>query len=91
MRAKGKSLHGKSCPECGGVLLEEVRPFSMERVFFGHYPFWVCSKCGEVLTPPETYSVLEKVARAKGLFGNRATGLEVPHPVMGGRSLKVPA
>ncbi|HUZ80307.1 MAG TPA: hypothetical protein VMV28_06805 [Thermoplasmata archaeon] len=91
MSAKGKRLQGKSCPECGGVLLEEVRPFSMERVFFGNYPFWVCSKCGEVLTPPETYSVLKKVARAKGLFGHGAASLEVPHPVTPARGLKAPA
>lgn len=49
--------------------MEEIRPFSMERVFFGNYPFWVCTQCGEVLTPIETYGILEKVAKAKGLFG----------------------
>jgi hypothetical protein len=49
--------------------MEEIRPFSMNRVFLGNCPFWVCSKCGDVLTPPDTYGLLEKVARAKGLFG----------------------
>lgn len=72
MKAKGKRLQGKSCPRWG-ALMEEVRPFSMERVFFSNYPFWVCSKYGEVLTPPETNRVLEKVARAKELFGHGPT------------------
>jgi uncharacterized protein with PIN domain len=69
MKGKGKAIPGKGCPECGGPIVEEIRPFSMERVFFGNYPFWVCTQCGEVLTPMDTYRLLEKVARAKGLFG----------------------
>jgi uncharacterized protein with PIN domain len=69
MKGKGKVIPGKGCPECGGPIVEEIRPFSMGRVFFGNYPFWVCTKCDEVLTPLETYGILEKVAKAKGLFG----------------------
>lgn len=69
MKGKGKAVAGKGCPECGGPIVEEIRPFSMGRVFFGNYPFWVCTECGEILTPIETYGILEKVAKAKGLFG----------------------
>ncbi len=61
----------------------------MQRVFFGNYPFWVCSKCGTVLTPPETYGLLEKVARAKGLFGGTTERLVVPRPVVSVKGLKV--
>lgn len=77
MRTKAVRVPGKSCPKCGGSLFEEIRPFTMERTFFGNYPFWVCSKCGTILTPPETYGLLEKVARAKGLFGARTDRLEI--------------
>lgn len=67
---KGRdSLVGKTCPECGGTFVEEVQAFTLRTEFLGNYLFWVCTKCGETLVPPETSELLEKVAKAKGLFG----------------------
>ncbi|MDE1822009.1 MAG: hypothetical protein KGJ23_12465 [Euryarchaeota archaeon] len=81
MKRKENWLSGKSCPECGGRLRGELRPFSMRHVFFGNYPFHVCVKCGDVLTPLETYRRLEKVARAKRLFGRVGVASGGPHAV----------
>ncbi len=69
MSASRKIVPGKTCPECGGKLAEEIRPYSLRDVFFGHYPFYVCTKCAQVLTPLATMSILEQVAKAKGLGG----------------------
>jgi len=63
------SLVGKTCPECGGTFVEEIQAFTLRTEFLGNYLFWVCSRCGETLVPPETATLLEKVAKAKGLFG----------------------
>ena len=63
------SLVGKTCPECGGTFVEEVQAFTLRTEFLGNYLFWVCTRCGETLVPPETSELLEKVAKAKDLFG----------------------
>ena len=88
MKAGRTRVAKKSCPRCGSPLFEEIRPFTMERTFFGNYPFWVCSQCGNVLTPPETYGVLEKVARAKGLFGARSDRIAILQPLATVKGLK---
>ena len=81
MKASRTRVAKKSCPRCGSPLFEVIRPFTMERSFFGIYPFWVCSQCGNVLTPPATYDVLEKVARAKGWFGARSDRIAILQPL----------
>lgn len=63
---KRRILRGKTCPECGGPLAEEIRPFTMDGTFFGSYLFWVCTRCGDVLTPMDTFHLLEKVAESLG-------------------------
>jgi hypothetical protein len=63
------SLVGKRCPECGGTFVEEIQAFTLRTEFLGNYLFWVCTRCGETLVPPDTSELLDKVAKAKGLFG----------------------
>ena len=60
------------CPECNGDLAEAIRPFSHGEVFFGNYLFWVCSRCGFEVVPPDTAHLLERVAKAKGVWGVKA-------------------
>ena len=69
VKKRQDSLTGKRCPECGGTLIEEVQGFTLRTEFLGNYLFWVCTKCGETLVPPDTSELLDKVAKAKGLFG----------------------
>lgn len=68
-RKRTETLVGKTCPECGGTFVEEVQAFTLKTEFLGNYLFWVCSRCGDTLVPPETSTLLDKVAKAKGLFG----------------------
>lgn len=91
MKGQGDLLPGKTCPTCGGRLREEIRSYSLGRVFFGNYPFWVCVKEGHVLTPLATYSLLEKVARAKGLWGKGSHPLDAPHPLLSAKAERASA
>ena len=67
----------KGCPECKGNVVEAVHSYSLGGEFFGNYVFWVCSRCGYELVPPETARQVQEVAKAKGLFG--AYARELPH------------
>lgn len=78
-KAKPKVILPAGCPQCEGDVVEAVRAYSLAGEFFGNYLFWVCSRCGFELVPPDTARQIEGVAKAKGLFGSHAADL--PHAV----------
>lgn len=76
-KQRAKVILPAGCPECNGDVVEAVRSYSLGGEFFGHYLFWVCSRCGYELVPPETARQIQEVAKAKGLYGAHAG--ELPH------------
>ena len=78
-KPKPKVVLPIGCPQCKGDVVEAVRSYSLAGQFFGNYLFWVCSRCGYELVPPDTARQIESVAKAKGLFGAHVE--ELPHVV----------
>ncbi len=70
-KARREWVPTRRCP-CGGRFFHDVQPYSNHGVFFGHYVFWTCDKCGETVVPPSDSETLDQVAKAKGLYGLEA-------------------
>jgi len=57
-------------PLCEGELKEEVVPYSFSGTALGRFPAEVCEECGEAFFTEEGWRRIEKIAKARGLWGS---------------------
>ncbi len=65
----GKVVRGKLCPECGGAIHLGKERYTFRGVYFGEFEVYVCGRCGDSSFTPAGARAVDRVARAKGLFG----------------------
>ena len=89
-KSRGRPFRGAECPECGGRLFPREKPFRVKDIILGTFPVHECERCGEYGFTPAGSRAIDKVAKAKGLFGLEAE--EASHaPLTHGRAAKAHA
>ena len=85
-----KSSRKMLCPECGEPVRIGHEPFILHGVLLGEFEVHICPRCGEYSFTPSGSRAIDRVAKAKGLWGTGVRGFIVqPHPVNGRKETAV--
>jgi len=57
------------CPECGGKIEEKEISYILLGIDLGKFPTLICSKCKKQFYEEDVIDNIDRVAKAKGLWG----------------------